>query len=131
MLEKIPEDSAELEYLVEPKDSAEGERPDQKSKHRKFLLGRELSQKQQQIYNAIYLSGPIPLPVDEIFRQVYSPNGIDTDDDKRLVFEQIVRIRERLGTNAIITVENKGYLSRRAVIETKVKENISKRLNVT
>ena len=128
MLEKIPEDSAELEYLVEPKDSAEGKRPDQIKCNKKGvkILGRKLSQRRQQIYNAIYLSGIIPLPADEIYRQVYNPNGVDTYDDKKLVWGEILKIRDRLGTNAIITIENEGYLARRAVIETKVKNNISK-----
>ena len=92
----------------------ESDRPDQTPK-----LGKPLTMLELQCHLLIYSYGEEPIGAYDLSTQLYGvkPNSNHWKDTK-VARGVINRLRKKLGANSIITEINKGYITRRAKIES-------------
>ena len=95
----------------------EGMRKDQTPK-----LGKPLSVGEEHIYRLIHLKGPEAIETDELFKQHFGIEAVNTVD-RISIWCLIHRARQKLGEHAIVSIKDEGqktkYATRRALIENR------------
>lgn len=91
------------------------------------LLGKELTMQEKRCYSIIHNNGTSPTSQEDLYFEL---TGIQADNRRSAVkFNGLLisRIREKLGNKSILTITNKGYMSRRGWIEKTDFKNLPQR----
>lgn len=83
-------------------------------------LGRQLGRMEGKVYQIIFNSGIKPISSVEIFREIFPLEeraGRDESRGSQEIWMVVSRIRDKLGETAILTHEEGGFTSRKAMID--------------
>ncbi|MFA6007617.1 MAG: hypothetical protein WC784_03140 [Candidatus Shapirobacteria bacterium] len=85
--------------------------------------GRELSPTEEKCYLTIYSSGVTPISAENLAKKILKDQLTYSKAGKRNIYQIVARIKQKLGSEEIISRNDFGYISRRAMINNMVTKN--------